>query len=140
MMLMASGTWLGRALWTIPEPLREHLYLTYPYRLPQDDARFDVPLKKVLAGKRLDAYDPIIIRQSYLTGEVLGKALMEMRTEYYRDFVYDSIGMMTDMYYPLYERVSFGPGQRYVSKGCYIVQLGTGEKPRLQRRSDWVIP
>jgi len=43
------------------------------------------------------------------------------------------------MYYPLYERVSFGPGQRHVSKGCYIVQLGKGEKPLLVRRSEWVI-
>ena len=75
-----------------------------------------------------------------LLGEVLGKALMMMRGEYYRDYLYDVIGMMSDMHYPLYERVSFGPGQRYASKGSYIVQLGSGRNPVLERRSEWVIP
>ncbi|BEH10621.1 MULTISPECIES: amino acid ABC transporter substrate-binding protein [Geobacter] len=138
--LLASGTYLGKSLWSIPEPLRDRLYLTYPYRLPQEDVRFDIAVKKVLPGKDIQSFDQKIIRESFITGEVLGKALMEMRAEYYRDFLLDSIGMMTDMYYPLYERVSFGPGQRYASKGCYIVQLGKGESPKLERRSEWVIP
>jgi hypothetical protein len=47
--------------------------------------------------------------------------------------------MMTDMYYPLYEKVTFGPGQRYASKGCYIVQLAAGGNPELERRSEWII-
>jgi hypothetical protein len=38
-----------------------------------------------------------------------------------------------------YPRLSFGPGQRYASKGCYIVQLSSGEKPEVIRKSDWVI-
>lgn len=38
-----------------------------------------------------------------------------------------------------YERLSFGPGQRYVSKGCYIIQLGPGDDPPLLPRSEWVI-
>jgi len=138
-LVLASGTYLGTSLWTVSEPLRELLYLTYPYRLPQEDARFDALVKKVLPGKEISDYDPVIIRKSYITGEVLGAALMDMRGEYYRDFLFDTIGMMSDMYYPLYERVSFGPGQRYASKGCYIVQVGKGQKPQLERRSDWVI-
>jgi hypothetical protein len=120
--------------------LRNLVYFTYPYRLPQEDVRFDQNVKRILPGKSLGLYDQQVVRQSYLTGEVLGKALMMMRGEYYRDYLYDVIGMMSDMYYPLYERVSFGPGQRYASKGAYIVQLGKGANPQLERRSEWVIP
>ncbi|MBE0595968.1 MAG: amino acid ABC transporter substrate-binding protein, partial [Desulfuromonadales bacterium] len=134
---LASATYLGKELWTLPEALRSLLYLTYPYRLPQEDARFDYLVKRVHPGRSLDDFDPTILRQSYMTGELLGKALREMRGEYYRDFLFDTIGMMPDMYYPLYERVSFGPGQRYASKGCFIVQLGKGAKPELERRSEW---
>lgn len=137
-MVLASGTYLDAGLWTVPESLRDLLYFTYPYRLPQDDARFDVNVRKVLAGKSMADYDDRILRQSYITQEVLGKALMDMRGEYFRDFLLDSIGMMMDQYPPLYERVSFGPGQRYASKGCYIVQLGKGDAPQLERRSEWV--
>ena len=137
-MVIASGPSLGKALWAIPEPLRTPLYLTWPYRLPQDDARYDIAARKVLAGKRAENYDPVILRQAYIAQEVLGTALMMMRGEYYRDFLLDTIGMMEDMYFPLYERVSFGPGQRYAVKGCYIVQLGKGDKPLLEKRSEWV--
>lgn len=139
-LIIASGTYLEKKLFTIPESLRDLLYLTYPYRLPQEDFRFDVNVKRVLQGKSLELFDQRVIRQSYLGGEVLGKALMMMRGEYYREYLLDVIGMMADMHYPLYERVSFGSGQRYVSKGTYIVQLGRGANPQLERRSEWVIP
>ncbi|TLM65237.1 MAG: amino acid ABC transporter substrate-binding protein [Deltaproteobacteria bacterium] len=138
-MIVASATWLGSAATTVPEALRAPLFLTWPYRLPQDDKRYDIAARKVLAGKRPDKYDQVILRQSYITQDVLGRALMMMRGEFYRDFLLDTIGMMEDMYYPLYERVSFGPGQRYASKGCYIVQLGKGENPQFEKRSEWVI-
>ena len=137
--VFASGTGLGASLWSVPDALRSLLYFTYPYRLPQDDARYDVAARKVLAGKNPKNYDPLIIRKAYAVQEILGKTLMEMRGEYYRDFLLDTIGMMEDAYYPLYERFSFGPGQRYASKGCYIVQLGAGEKPLLEKRSEWTL-
>jgi len=138
--IMASGTYVGESLWAIPEQLRGLLYFTYPYRLPQDDARYDISVRKVLLGKPEANYDSKIVKQSNITNELLGKALMDMRGEYYRDYFFDVIGMLRDQYYPLYERVSFGPGQRYASKGCFIVQLGKGEKPQLERRSEWVMP
>ncbi|MBI5848236.1 MAG: amino acid ABC transporter substrate-binding protein [Nitrospirae bacterium] len=137
-LVIASAPYLGKALWSVPEELRTMLYMTYPYRLPQDDARYDKTVKRILAGKALEIFDPVVIRQSYVTNEVLGKALLDMRGEYYRDFLLDTIGMMADQYFPLYERVSFGPGQRYASKGCFIVQLGKGKVPQLERRSEWV--
>jgi len=136
--VLVSGTYLGKALWSVPEELRKLLYMTYPYRLPQEDVRYDRSVKRVLSGKMIQSFDQQIIRQSYITNEILGKALLEMRGEYYRDFLLDTIGMIEDQYFPLYERVSFGPGQRYASKGCFIVQLGTGQNPKLERRSEWV--
>jgi hypothetical protein len=35
--------------------------------------------------------------------------------------------------------MSFGTGQRYASKGCYVVQLSEGPKPELAKRSEWII-
>lgn len=137
-LVLASGTYLGEALWKIPEQLRDMLFATYPYRLPQEEVRFDLTVKSVLQGKPLDAYDPRIIRQACIIGELLGDALVKMRGEYYRDYFFDTIGMMADASFPLYERLSFGHGQRYASKGCYIVQLGKGETPQLERLSEWV--
>ena len=39
----------------------------------------------------------------------------------------------------IYPRLSFGSGQRYASKGCYMVQLTKGPDPQLVKVSDWVI-
>jgi len=58
-----------------------------------------------------------------------------------RDYFFDLIDMMRDQYYAIavYPRLSFGPGQRYASKGCYVVQLSGGPEPQLEKRSGWVV-
>jgi hypothetical protein len=47
--------------------------------------------------------------------------------------------MMRDQYYSIavYPRLSFGPGQRYASKGCYVVQFT--ESGTLEKVSNWVV-
>jgi hypothetical protein len=80
-----------------------------------------------------------IENQTYAIIEILTMALMDMKGNYYRDNFLDVIGMVMDQETPLYDRISFGPGQRYASKGCYIVQLGPGAKPELVKKSEWVI-
>ena len=137
--IYASATWFGDDLYAIEDPLRSQLFMTYPYRMPQEESRFNTSLNKVLMGKPLSAYDAEALKKSYIANDMLGKALMEMRSEYYRDFLFDTIGMMKDTYLPLFDRITFGPGQRYASKGCFIVQLGEGDNPRLERRSEWLI-
>jgi hypothetical protein len=49
------------------------------------------------------------------------------------------MSMQMDQIVPDYERLSFGPAQRYASKGCYVLQLGKGPEPELLRKSDWVM-
>jgi len=83
--------------------------------------------------------DNRIAKQTYALVEVMAMAMMEIKGNYYRDNLLDVISMSMDRVVPLYERLSFGPGQRYASKGCYIVQLGGGDKPELVKKSEWVI-
>jgi hypothetical protein len=62
-------------------------------------------------------------------------------TNFYRDNFLDKIDCVQDKSYPYtdYERISFGPGQRYAAKGCYLVQMTHGPDPKLVKKSDWVI-
>ena len=87
----------------------------------------------------VQTHERIISKRAYAKNQVLTQALMDMRGNYYRDNFLDVIGMMPDQKFPLYERLSFGHGQRYASKGCYIVRLSKGPKPELIKKSDWVI-
>ena len=138
LVIVSSGL-LDKGMWTLPEAVRDFTYITWPYRLPQEDARYDAVLKPILRDKALDGRARRVFEEAYDTSLLQSQALIMMRGEYYRDFFFDSIGMIEDLDYPLYERLTFGPGQRYASKGCYMVQLGKGEQPELIKRSDWVI-
>lgn len=123
--VVLSSGYLGKALLSIPEGLRDRASITYPYKLnsqgPGDDH-----LRQISGRAQLSA-------------QLMAQALMDMRGEYYRDRFLDAIGMMPDQDHPVFEHLSFGPGQRYVSKGCYIVQLSKGANPVLVQKSPWVI-
>jgi len=136
--VFTSASYLGEAQNAIPEAARYFTYLAYPYRLPQEDARYDTMLKPLATGVDLSGAARTIFEQAYSVGDVMSRTLVEMRGEYYRDFFLDAIGMMGDQDLPLYERLSFGPGQRYAAKGCYIVQLGEGKEPLLLKKSEWL--
>lgn len=135
--VLVAGSYLGQNLWSITEQSRDFTYITYPYRLPQQEGKFQHYIEPFKNSKNT-ALDPIL-KHSFITTQMLTYALMDLRGNYYRDNFFDVIGMMADQLFPLYERMSFGPGQRYASKGCYIVQLGNGPKPELIKKSDWVI-
>jgi len=133
--LFLSAGYLGADTFRIPEAIRDITYLAYPYRLPQDKV-----IEPMMGGEiRFEVDDNKIARQTYALAQLLSMAVMEIKGNYYRDNLLDVIGMSMDRVVPLYERLSFGPGQRYASKGCYVVQLGKGNKPELTRKSEWVI-
>jgi hypothetical protein len=133
-MVFVSSGYLGEKMWSLPAQVRDFTYLTYPYRLPQDK-----PKSPMGVTINFQVADNKIAKQTYALVQVLSMAVMEIKGNYYRDTFLDVIGMSMDRVAPLYERLSFGPGQRYASKGCYIVQLTQGEKPELVKKSPWVI-
>ena len=136
--IMASGL-LGAELGGLPEAARPATFVTYPFRTPAEEPKFARYANSLLAGlKALDNTERIYTRM-YSLVEVLKQALMDMDRYYYRDAFLDALGMQKDRVLPDYERLSFGPGQRYASKGCYLMQLTPGPQPVLVKRSDWVI-
>jgi hypothetical protein len=80
-----------------------------------------------------------ISTRTYSMLMILQAAMVEMDRNIYRDNLLDRIGLLRDYVLPDYVRLSFGPGQRYASKGCYIMQILPGKEPRLWRSSEWVI-
>ncbi len=138
-MVFVSNTYMGASISKIKEPARTFTYISYPYRMPQEDARYDTLLKPIAKNLDLSGDGRKVFEQAYSVGDMMSRALFNMWGEYYRDYFLDIIGMMGDQDLPLYERLSFGPGQRYAAKGCFIVQLGPGSDPVLIKKSEWVI-
>lgn len=133
-----SAGYLGKGISSLKEQLRERTFITYPYRFPKAPLTYK-PSNMAMGVRYFSADATKIENQTYAIIEILSMALMDMKGNYYRDNFLDVIGMIMDQEVPLFERLSFGPGQRYASKGCYIVQLSRDAKPELIKRSDWVI-
>ena len=122
-MVFVSSRYLGKDFRSLKEQVRDFTYITYPFRLQDKVDLWDTSL--VLSPKTTKEANAAFSIQ-----EVLTQALIDMKGNYYRDNFLDVIGMMDDLEVPLYERLSFGPGQRFASKGCYIVQLSKRRKAR----------
>jgi len=138
--VFVSSSYLGKKAAALPDQVRDFVYITHPYRLPREEEQLE---EFYLGGAAKDrnAADEAgrVMKRSYPLSRVLIQAISEMKDNFYRDYLLDVVGMGKDLDVPLYERLSFGPGQRYASKGCYIVQLSRGDNPTFIKKSDWVI-
>jgi hypothetical protein len=140
-MVFASATLLDWDYAVVPEQLRGRVYLSYPYGLPEDGTKRLLVLKAWLRARKIPATDELIQGKMYFLGWMLPGAIKELRSELYRDYFLEAFEMMPDQDYaiPVYPRLSFGPGQRYAAKGCYIMRLSPGDDPHLVKASGWVV-
>ena len=134
-----SSRLLGTQVMAIPEKARPFTWITYPYRDPQEEPKFSRYANSLLAGLGNHKPETRISTQTYSMLQLFQAIQVDMDRNLYRDNVMDRLGMMRDAVLPDYLRLSFGPGQRYASKGCFLMQLSPGPEPKLIRKSDWVI-
>lgn len=138
-MVIISSSLMKKSLMNLPETMRNFTYITYPYRLPQEEGIYSKFAKVWLSSRKAPVNDKRISTRMFSLMSLMTQTLMHMKSNFYRDYFLDVISMFPDQLYPDYERLSFGPGQVYASKGCYIVQLTQGANPQLVKKSDWVI-
>jgi hypothetical protein len=140
-MVFASSSLLGQGLYSLPEIVRNFVYITYPYRLPEEDKSYQATVKTWLRNNKIPVTNLTIQSKVYDLVMMLSSSMGMLGRSFYRDRLLELFDMMGDQWYSiaLYPRFSFGQGQRYASKGCYIVQLTEGLQPALVKRSDWVM-
>ena len=139
--VFASWSLLKGDTSAIPDHLRDSFYLTYPRDLPENNTRNINVLKRWLDIRKIPVTNLDIQSQMYFLGWMLPGAVSNLRSEFFRDYFMESFDMMHDQDYAIavFPRLTFGPGQRYASKGCYVVQLGKGKQPELIKKSGWII-
>jgi len=140
--VFVSSAYLGKKTAAIEESVRGRVYITYPYRLTpyvgSKSGGFDAKVP-ILASARDFGDRRITSRSTTMLQQATLQGLNRLNDNLYRDHLLDIMGMQMDVIVRDYERFSFGPGQRFVSKGCYIIQLGPGADPALLPRSEWVM-
>jgi ABC-type branched-subunit amino acid transport system substrate-binding protein len=126
-----SSTRIGDLFRAVPAPVRAFTYLTYPFRSPQDP-------RTPTRGKENPGDPQRIGSRMYTLAQLLAAGHASMDQNFYRDNFLDVLSELPDQNQTDYERLSFGPGQRYASKGCYIMQLTADADPRLVKASEWI--
>lgn len=141
-MVFVSSGYLGRNTASLAETVRDRVYITFPYRLtpyvgPKTggyDSKVPILANAGDFGdRRIASRSTTMLQQAILQG------LNLIHDNLYRDHLLDVMSMQMDLIARDYERLSFGPGQRYASKGCHIIQLGPGTSPALLQRSEWIV-
>ncbi len=116
--------------------------LVYPQDLPAvSDARLAVA-RQWLRSKGITLTDDKLQMNAYLAATVTGMAVSHSIDTYSREFVVERLehrlGTANEL--SIYPHMSLGPGQRYASKGSYIVQVGGADDRQLKLVSDWIVP
>jgi len=86
--------------------------------------------------------DEHVQTDTYLACNILAETLGEMLDVFVRDYLVERVEDMLNHvtatgYYP---RLGLAPGQRFASKGGYLVHFADPEGSRLLADGDWMVP
>ena len=116
------------------------LYAVHPYRLPgaTDPAfkRFEIWART----RNVELTAPHQQAEAYFATLVIKSAVKHMGRFRIREFALDMMdhGESMSVYVPFYPRPSFGPGQRFINKGGYILPIVDGTP--VPAEATWIIP
>lgn len=126
----------------LPEAWRRKVRMTYPVDLPDArKVRMNFPLGWFKI-RQIPVVAERVQSDTYIACGILAETLTEMLDSFVRDYLVERVEVMlghrlVNGYYP---RLSLAPGQRFASKGGYIVRFNDSSGTTLASDGDWVIP
>ena len=117
-------------------------HMTYPYDLPeQRRIRVDYPMGWFRI-RRIAVTDFQLQADTYLACGLLSETLNHMVDTFQRDYLIERIEQMLEHrvltgYYP---RLALAPGQRFASKGGYVVHFAQATGTKLVADTSWIVP
>jgi hypothetical protein len=126
----------------LPPAWRGVTRLTYPFDLPDvRKVRMNFPLGWFRV-RNIPVVDERVQTDTYLACVILSETLGHMLDSFVRDYLVERIEVMlshrlVNGYYP---RLGLAPGQRFASKGGYLVRFAQPEGKRLVADGEWIVP
>jgi hypothetical protein len=137
-----SGVMGGLEQAPLASPWRGLARMAYPYELP--DAR------RLRLGYPLGWFHfykiPVVAERvqvdTYIACSVLAQALTSMIGEFDRDYLVERVEAMLSsrIVNGYYTRLGLAPGQRFASKGGYLVRFTEPAGSRIAPDGDWIVP
>lgn len=122
--------------------LRDKVYLTYPYALPQAETPHVYRIRAWLRSRGVKWLHERIQLDTYFVLALADHSLMRLAGNFSRDYFVETVEHETESAVNpgVFPRLSLGPGQRFASKGSYIVKLSDNAQDGLDPASGWIIP
>ena len=140
--IFISGLMGGLENSPVPPSWRATARLTYPFDLPdQRRVRMDFPFMWFKVHQ-MPVIDERVQTDTYLACGILAETLSGMLDSFVRDYLVERVETMLSYrvitgYYP---RLGLAPGQRFASKGGYMVKLADTEGNKVVAESGWIVP
>lgn len=138
---LSSGLLDGHSSAIKPDA-KGRLRLVYPEDLPAArEARLAV-VKRWMHDNGIAPGDEKVLVNAYLAATATGMMVTHSKDTYSREFLVERmehrLGTANEL--SIYPHLSLGPGQRFASKGSYIMQIGGEDYGQLTPLSDWIVP
>ncbi|MEO8418547.1 MAG: c-type cytochrome [Methylophilaceae bacterium] len=137
-----SGLMSGLERTPLPPGWRERTLLAYPFDLPER-RRVNVDFARGwFAIRHIPVVDEQVQTDTYLACGLLAEALSHMADTFVRDYLVERIQSMLEHrivtgYYP---RLALASGQRFASKGGYMVRFASDTGWGIIPASEWIRP
>ncbi|HWR75573.1 MAG TPA: cytochrome C [Thiobacillus sp.] len=127
---------------SLPENWLSKLRMVYPFDLPATREQRLARMNAWLRARNIPLSDERTQANAFFAATVTGDAMSHLGENFSRDYFIERIEQMTQsaLSPSIYPHLSLGPGQRFASKGGYVVRFSPGKGGTPIAISEWLIP
>ncbi|MBI5574881.1 MAG: hypothetical protein HY896_00785 [Deltaproteobacteria bacterium] len=138
---LSSGLTGGRNI-PVPESLRDRVHLLHSFTQPLDEERRMARSRAWLRSRGMGRAEERLQANTLFAAALAMEALDHLLGNFSRDYFIEWIehqaeDALTPSAYP---RMALGPGQRFASKGCYILGYSKDAKDWVTPVGGWIVP
>ena len=135
-----SANLIGETIPKLPDATKAKLYLVYPWELPKAREAQLMRVKSWLKAKQIPFDDERLQANTFFSVQVLAEVIMHLLDNFSSAYILERVeGMLATLSSnSIYPHLSLGSGQRFASKGSYIVEVSPDGQ--LTPVEGWIVP
>ncbi|MEE9413351.1 MAG: c-type cytochrome [Methylococcales bacterium] len=127
---------------TLPTTLTEHLLFSYPFEVPGAYHPRAFRVRGWMNSRGITISDQRLQFNTYYALTMVQYGLEAIVDSFSRDYLLEYVEHEAEnaLNPGTFPRLSLGPGQRFASKGAYVVKLDPNANNQIVTASDWIVP
>jgi hypothetical protein len=126
----------------LPEGWLDRVHMVWLFDLPGNRERHLARMNAWLRARQVPSADARTQANAFFAATITGEAISYIGENFSRDYFIERIEQMagSSLAGSIYPRLSLGPGQRFASRGGYILGFPRKAPGKAVPISDWLIP